>query len=183
MKARFEEEIYPIAKMVSDLPVGTRLEVDYVRHKQKMSATLTTEPLEKVSGDEVEFKEWGFTAKEITRAYAREVRLPDARGILITGSVSGSVAYKAGFRNGDILRKIDGVMVKDLEHFKALYEKINKSGKKRILARVLKDGRTPRVAVVKLEKKKAEDRKAGEKTEVRKKKGELRSSIRPIPGR
>ena len=186
MKARFDEEIYPIAKMVSDLPVGTRLEVDYVRQKKKMSATLTTEPLEKVSGDEVEFKQWGFTAKEITRAYAREVRLPDARGILITGSVSGSAAYKAGFRNGDILRKIDGAMVKDLKHFKALYERINKSGKKRILARVLKDGRTPRVAVVKLKKKKAEDQKADEKTEALKKKedkGELRSSIHPIPGR
>ncbi|MBN2492083.1 MAG: trypsin-like peptidase domain-containing protein [Planctomycetes bacterium] len=149
--ARFEEEIYPIAKRVADQRIGTALAVDYVRDKQRMSVSLTTEPLEKVEGDEVEFKEWGFTAKEITRAYARETRLADARGILITGSVNGSIAEKAGFSSGDILRRIAGEDVNDLAHFRALYEKINRSDENRVVARILKGGRNPRVAVVKLE--------------------------------
>jgi len=161
--ARFEEEIYPIAKRVADLPLGSKIAIDYVRRKQKMSVSLVTEALEKISGDEMEFKEWGFTAKEITRAYAREERLPDARGVLITGAASESVAYKAGFRADDILRQIDGIKIENLAQFKKVYEDILKSGKDRVLARVLKDGRTPRVCVLRLEKKKSEKSKAGAK--------------------
>ena len=156
-----------------------------------------------MSGDEVEFKEWGFTAQEITRAYAREVRLPDAKGILITGTVSGSIARKAGFSDDDILKEIDGVEVTDLEHFKKIYKKINKSGKKRVLARMLRNGREPRVAVVKLESLKKDGKKDGEKdatkspkkkpkksvpkkkspVEKGKKKDELRVRTHPISGR
>jgi serine protease Do len=137
VSARFEEEIYPIAKLVADLPVGTRLTLEYVRKKQKMTATFATEKLERVTGDEEEFSEWGFTARQITRSLAREMRLKNAKGILITGSVSGSVAYKAGLRSGDILSEIDGQAVKNLAHFQKMYKKLLLSKKKKLLGRVL----------------------------------------------
>jgi S1-C subfamily serine protease len=174
IRARFEEEIYPIAKKVADMPIGTRISVDYVRKKVKHSVTLVTEGLEKVSGDEVEFKEWGFTAKEITKALAREMRLPDAGGILITGAMSGSVAQKAGFSSGDILREINGIQIKNLKHFKKIFPDLQSSGKKSMLARLLKGGRTPRVALVKLggKKKDGEKKEAGKEKKKPGKKGD-----------
>ncbi|MHC4601314.1 MAG: S1C family serine protease, partial [Planctomycetota bacterium] len=57
VSARFEEEIYPMAKRMADLPIGTRLNIDYVRKKVKRNAHVVTERLEKVQGEEVEFKE------------------------------------------------------------------------------------------------------------------------------
>jgi len=162
LAARFEEEIYPIAKKVADMPIGTRLVLDYVRKKVKHTAALVTEALEKVSGKEIECKEWGFTVKEITKAQAREMRLPDASGVLITGSVSGSIARKAGFNSGSILKEIDGTKVKDLKHWQELYTKLLETKKEKLLARILQGGRTPKIVVVKLgDKKEKEGKKKG----------------------
>ncbi|MHC4778703.1 MAG: PDZ domain-containing protein, partial [Planctomycetota bacterium] len=162
VSARFEEEIYPMAKMVADLPIGTKLDVEYVRKKVKKSARLVTEPLENVEGEEEEFKEWGFTAKELTRSLAREMRLQVKEGILVSGAVNGSVMAKAEVGYGDLLTEVDGKAVKNLEQFGKLYKKLLESGKEKLLAKVLKGGRTPKIVVLDqsaLVKKEEEEKK------------------------
>ncbi len=168
MCARFEEEIYPIAKMVADIDVGSKLKIDYVRKKQKLTADFATEPLENVSGEEVEFEDWGFTAKEITKSLAREMRIPGGSGVLFTGAVSGSTAAKAGLQNGDIIKEIDGTEVKNLAHFGELLKKVKEGSKAKALLKVVRGGRTPRSVVLeKPEAKPAPEEKPAGKDEGR----------------
>jgi serine protease Do len=148
VSARFEEEIYPVAKRVADLPIGTRLTIELVRKKEKQTFELVTEALEKASGDEEEFKEWGFTAREITKSMAREMRLESTDGIQITGTVSGSVLEKAEVGYGDILVEVDGKAVKTLKQFREIYEAFNQGKKEKLLAKYLDGGHVPKVAVL-----------------------------------
>ncbi len=148
VSARFEEEVYPIAKKVADLPLGASLELEIIRNKQARTLRLVTEPLENVEGDEREFKTWGFTAKEITRSLAREMRLPDAKGVQITGVVGGSVLEKAGVGSGDILKEVGGEAVEDLEGLGGILDAVLEEGKTGLLAKVMKGGRTPKVVAL-----------------------------------
>ncbi|MHC5036821.1 MAG: trypsin-like peptidase domain-containing protein [Planctomycetota bacterium] len=148
VSARFEEEIYPVAKRISDLPIGTRLSVEYVRKKVKHACRIVTEALEKEAGEEVEFKEWGFTAKDITKAMARDMRLQNRDGILITGTVDGSVLEKAKIGSGDILVEVDGKAVKDLKQFQDLYKGVLEGKKEKLIGRILRGGRTPKIVVI-----------------------------------
>jgi serine protease Do len=59
-------------------------------------------------------------------------------GVVITGIQSGSAAYKAGLREGDVIQEIDKNVVKDVEGARALSEQIDTN--KKILLRVSSQG-------------------------------------------
>jgi len=167
VSARFEEEIYPVAKMVACLPIGSRIPIEVVRKKVKQTYDLVTELLEKASGEEEEFKEWGFTAKQITKSMVREMRLPDADGIYVTGVVSGSVLEKADVGYGDVLIEVDGKAVKDLAGFRKTSEALNQGKKEKVLGKILDGGRTPKVVVFDLTEivKKDDEKEKGKEKE------------------
>ena len=152
--ARFEEQIYPIARQVARTEVEKTVEVVLLRRKQKMTMQLTTVALGQAVGDDFEAEAWGLTVKEITPSMARMLALDHDRGVLATGALSESAAAKAGIGNRDVLVAVGATEIEDLEHFKQVYEKLSQGEAKKVVLKIMKGGRTPRLAVLDLKKAK-----------------------------
>jgi C-terminal processing protease CtpA/Prc len=69
---------------------------------------------------------------------------------MATGSLSDSIADKAGLANRDVIVDVAGEKVKDLEHFKSIYERLSKAEPKKVVVKVLKGARTARLVVLNL---------------------------------
>jgi serine protease Do len=123
---RFLEQVPPLMKRIAELPIGALLTVTYQRNGQTGQATITTEKLQKDRGDEAAFRGWGLTAMDITEKIARDRRLSDAEGVLVSSLRPGGPAAIAEppLGGGDVLRAVDGQPVKDLPGFTALYRDI-----------------------------------------------------------
>jgi serine protease Do len=152
--ARFEEQIYPIARQVARTEIEKTVEVVLLRRKQKMTMQLTTVALGQAVGDDFEAEAWGLTVKEITPSMARMLALDDDRGVLATGALSESAAAKAGIGNRDVLVAVGATEIEDLAHFKQVYEKLSQGEAKKVVLKIMKGGRTPRLAVLDLKKAK-----------------------------
>jgi serine protease Do len=155
--ARFEEQIYPIARKVARTEIEKTVEVVLLRRKQKMTMQLTTVALGQAVGDDFEAEAWGLTVKEITPSMARMLALDDDRGVLATGALSESAAAKAGIGNRDVLVAVGATEIEDLAHFKQVYEKLSQGEAKKVVLKIMKGGRTPRLAVLDLKKAKASE--------------------------
>lgn len=149
VSGRYRKEIPGIARRVADTPVGKKVAVKVLRAEKEVALELTTEELQKAAGEDYECKEWGVTVKEITRDMARELNLDDANGVLVTGAKGGGPAARAGLENGDVIREIAGGAVTDLDSFRRrVAEHAPKDRRERLLVRILKGGRFPRVTLL-----------------------------------
>ncbi len=155
--ARFEEEIYPIARMVARTGIDKTVPVVLLRKKQKMTIQLTTMALGQAVGDDFEAEAWGLTVKEITASMARMLALDHDRGVLATGALSESAAAKAGISNRDVIVAVGGEEIEDLAQFKEVYEKLCAGEARKIVMKIMKGGRTPRLAVLDLSKAKVSE--------------------------
>ncbi|MBI3267773.1 MAG: trypsin-like peptidase domain-containing protein [Planctomycetes bacterium] len=148
MNGRFKKDLPGIARRVADTPVGREVVVKFVRDDREQEARLKTEELERAAGEDFECKDWGLTVKEITRTMARELSLEDANGVLVTGAKAGGAASRVGLENGDVIRELSGAAVTDLDVFRHLAAKAPRGPKVRVLLRVLKGGRHPRLVLL-----------------------------------
>jgi serine protease Do len=148
--ARFDEQIYPIARMVARTEIGKTVEVTVLRRKKHVTLRVTTQDLGRAVGEDFVCEAWGLTVKDITPSMARMLALDDDRGVLATGSLSDSVAAKAKIGDRDVIRVIDGTEVRDLDHFKEIYEKLTAERARKVILKVLQGGRTPRLLVMDL---------------------------------
>ena len=148
--ARYDEEIYPIARAVARTPIGKTVEVVLLRRKERLTVRLTTEDLGQAVGDDFEAEAWGLTVKDVTASMARMLGLDDDAGVMATGALSESVAAKAEIGDRDVIVEIGGVKVEDLEHFKKLYAELTQAEPKKLVVKVLKNARDPRLLVLDL---------------------------------
>ena len=147
---RFPEELAAIKDRIADLKIGEKVDVAYRRNGQDQTATLTVDKLESKQGEEKEFKSWGLSVRDVTRALAQERRLDDDEGVIVTSVTPGFVAAKAEVNPGDVIRRVDGVEIVDLDAFEAAYDAATKAGKDRVLLE-LKRGRGVQSKVLKLD--------------------------------
>lgn len=123
---RFPEQIPPLLKQISDIPIGGTVHFTYERAGEPGSATVTTKKLLKDKGNEVALRAWGTTIQPITPRIARYLRLDSTEGALVNSVRSGSTAALAepSLSSGDIVRSIDGHPVKTVGDLATYYEKI-----------------------------------------------------------
>jgi serine protease Do len=136
VNARFEEDLPAVRKLIADLPVNQRVTVHIARAKQEIDIPVTTMALSDLKGKEIEFKEWGFTATELTPALVRRARLPSNQGVFISGTQVGGIAAEAGLNQGDIVLRVDATVVENLDTFKSMVDDRVASGRKLVLFEV-----------------------------------------------
>jgi serine protease Do len=126
LTVRFLEQVPALMKRVAELPIGAPLAVTYERNGQPATVLITTEKLQKDRGDEAAFRGWGLTAMDITDKIARDRRLKDDEGVLVSSLRPGGPAALAEppLGSGDVVRAIDGRPVHDLPGFSALYSAV-----------------------------------------------------------
>lgn len=123
---RFAEEIPPIMKKISDMPIGSEIKISYLRKEETLETTLTTEKLEKDRGEKTSLRSWGITAAEITPRVALQLHRPNTQGALINGTRSGGPADIAepSLHYGDIILKVEGETITSLESLADKYQQI-----------------------------------------------------------
>jgi len=131
--ARFEEELPRLQKMIADLPIGKDILVAFLREGRSLSATLVTRDRPAVEAKELECKEWGFTVQEVTEDMAQVMRLPDRKGVLVSGIKTNSFADESGLRRNDIMVVIEGRPIEGLARYQEIYEEMVASRRDRVL--------------------------------------------------
>jgi serine protease Do len=133
---RFPEELAPTRKMISDFPIGTELNLTLQRGKEIVHLSAKTEKLQGAVGEEKEFKIWGLSVRDMTRAYANEAQIDDATGVIVTTMSPGYPASKAELQPGDVIRAVNGKHVEDLEEFSKLYKDSTDKKQKAVLVQI-----------------------------------------------
>ncbi|MBX7258803.1 MAG: PDZ domain-containing protein [Candidatus Hydrogenedentes bacterium] len=126
INVRFEEQVPLLNLLVSELPIGTPAEAVVLRGKEETKLTVTPIERERVDPTEVEIKEWGITARNISFVKARELMRDIKDGVLITSVRPGGPTgdAKPAVRDGDILTVVGTTPLKNVDQLRELTAKI-----------------------------------------------------------
>ncbi len=113
VSARFPEEIPLVLREIADKPVGTPINLSYLRDGQTGSATATTEKLLREKGKEFALRMFGISISEITDKMARNRNLQSKQGAIVIGIRGGGPAQIAepAITYGDVVKSINGVTI------------------------------------------------------------------------
>lgn len=126
VSARFPEEIPLVLRAIAEKPVGTSVQLDYLRGEQSGTVTAVTEKLLKERGKELALRLFGLSLSEITDKMARTRNLDSTQGALVIGIRGGGPAQIAepAISFGDVIKSFNGQPVKSvqdaLEQYKSL---------------------------------------------------------------
>jgi len=148
--ARFVEDLPAVRKRIADLAVGEPATLRIARGGAELDIEVVTAEKSELRGKEVEFREWGFTATEVTPAVARVVRLETPTGIFVSGVQVGGLAGNARLKRGEIILSVDGRAVGNLAAFQRLYGELV-GGKQRLVLLQVKFGALTRFVLLKQE--------------------------------
>ncbi len=124
---RFPEQLPTIQSKIASFPVGSIIDLLIKRGNDGFIFSVETELLESRVGEEWAFEKWGLSVRNISKAYAREHRLENDRGVLVIGTQPAYPAAKAGIKKGDIIAKINNTEIDDLLGVEQIYGEFEKN--------------------------------------------------------
>ena len=113
-------EMNELPYMVASTPVGKVVIVEVIRkgEKKRLEVKIGKLKEEKEAEEPTEERsDLGMTVEEITAEMARQLGLPEQRGLVVVQVKSNSPAEEAGIRRGDIIVEIDQEPVKDIDEY------------------------------------------------------------------
>jgi serine protease Do len=146
--ARFEEDLPRLQKQIADLRIGQTVLLGYLRDGLPAQASVVTRARPDVDAPEFECREWGFTVSDITSEMMRQLRLSSHDGVRVSGVKDNSFAEEAGLRAGDVMVRLEGREIYDLERYKELYREMVDARRRSMLIEV-KRGRLVNFFVIK----------------------------------
>lgn len=121
--AEKEDDLNKFRVLVSQTEVGAPARLKIARDGRDTSIIIQISKQPKVKADEFE-SEWGLTVKEITDAMYRQNMLQDREGVMVSFVEVGGVASTALLQEGDIIKRVEGFEIKNLEDFKQSAEQV-----------------------------------------------------------
>jgi len=114
---RFKEHLPVLLKRIFSKGVGKAVNIIVQRGDKTVPLTIETEKRDDERGKESELKEWGITARRVTRMESKRMQRADTRGVLIGSVGQGSAAEIAipSIHAGDVLVEVSGKPVADLD--------------------------------------------------------------------
>jgi len=114
--AKIPEDLPAFNRLLLGTPVGKKVRVVALRQGAPREFTLVTRIRGKAWGDDVEFKDWGLVARNLTVIYAIERQRPNTNGVLVVSVGLGSAAAEAkpSLVEGDILIEVNGQPVNNV---------------------------------------------------------------------
>jgi serine protease Do len=103
---------------------GKAIQLRLMRDGQAVTTTLTPQPRPRPDGGRLLAQKLGLTAQPMTAQEARNLRLPDARGLVVTAVERGSPAHRVGIQRGDIIDHVGRHPVADLDDVGELLESV-----------------------------------------------------------
>ena len=147
--AEYDEDLPAVRKQIADLPIGENASfaVWFNNQTEEIKIAVKEEPF--FEQPEFEVDKWGAVVKNLDWQIYRVQMLEDFRGVYFTGVKSGEPADMANIRSGDVIRKFNGKIIKNLSDFKNLYKQSNQKEEKTIFLELVREG-NPYFAVIKL---------------------------------
>ena len=81
----------------------------------------------------------GMNFQSLTPQLARHFAVPDMSGALVTNTIAGSPAERAGLRPGDVIRRLNGKTVDDFQSLRAMFAGVEVGTK--LEFEILRDGK------------------------------------------
>jgi serine protease Do len=119
--AIYREELPRVRKLISEIPVNSKVTIRYLRSGKEEETVLNSELRGKFEGTEFECTAWGLSVKELTPRIIKNLNLKDKEGVLVSGIRLGGLAHEAEVFRGSVITHIDLKKVANLEQFKELY--------------------------------------------------------------
>lgn len=147
---RFDEEIPLLNLMVAAIPTGKEVPAVVLRAGKELTLTVRTSERERPEFKQHELKQWGMTAKNISFLAAKEMRLDNRDGVLVTTIRPGGPCGEAKpqLQTGDIIQTVAGKPVNTVADLVALTQSITQNKKKPVLTAVEFRRRTERFLTV-----------------------------------
>lgn len=123
---RFDEQLPEFMALATSLPIGKEVPAVIERNGKQMTVKITPIEREEMFPDQREFKQWGFTARNISSPLAREMKRENTDGVLVTSVRPGGPAgsAKPALDSRDVLIEINGEPVKDMQALQDLTRKL-----------------------------------------------------------
>jgi serine protease Do len=123
------DEMNELPRVVAATPVGKGVEVVILREGKPMTLQLKVGELkdEAVAPTVEKTKlELGMGVQEITPEMARQLGLSEPGGLVVSRVEPGSAADEAGIQRGDVVREVNGQVIRRLSDYRAALAKVKK---------------------------------------------------------
>jgi len=127
--AKDVESEHDLPQIVASTTPGKKVEVIVIRDGKEVKVPVSITEMEpeaeqtRAGGPDLS-KGLGLTVQNITPEIARHLNLENPKGVLVTSVENGSSAGDAGFREGDVIRAINRMAVKDSRDFEKKIAKV-----------------------------------------------------------
>jgi serine protease Do len=132
------DEMNELPRVVASTPVGKEVEVAILREGKPMTLKLKVGELkdEAVAPTVEKAKlELGMSVQEITPEMAQQLRLNELSGVVVSQVEPGGAADEAGVQRGDVIREVNGNLVRNYSDYRAALGKMKKGEIVRLLIR------------------------------------------------
>lgn len=130
------DEMNELPRIVASTAVGKEVEVGILRDGKPMTLKLKVGELKDEAAAPALEKtklEFGMSVQEITPEIARQLRLSEPGGVVVSQVEPGSAADEAGIQRGDIIREANGQNIRNLGDYRAVLAKAKKGDLIRLL--------------------------------------------------
>jgi len=132
------DEMNELPRVVASTPVGKEVEVGILREGKPLTLKLKVGELkDEAPAPTVEKAkvEMGMSVQEITPEIARQLRLSEPSGVVVSQVEAGSPADEAGIQRGDVIREVNGQVIRKLSDYRAALERVKKGEIVRVLVK------------------------------------------------
>jgi serine protease Do len=125
--------------IVAETPVGKTVQVKAMRDSGEMTFNVKVAEMSesKSAALPATGEELGMSVDTITPQMAKELKLKDQKGVIVTNITPGGPADEAGIQPGDVIKEVNRIQISNLKDYEA---SLKKSGKNRPLLFLIKRG-------------------------------------------
>jgi serine protease Do len=144
------ESVTQLRNMVASTEPGDSVKIKVLRNNKEAELTVKVEDLvkaQKESKVQAANETLGVSVEKVTPQTAKQLGLPKASGVLITGVTPGSAAENAGLERGDVIFRVNNMPVNTPEELDKLIAQAANEGGAVLLIRDGKSGNVGYVSI------------------------------------
>jgi serine protease Do len=131
-----------LMRLAAETPAGKAAVVRVLRASKEVQVTVrvaeTPEERAPVAG-RLTVKRFGMTVDDLTSRWVKKYNIKDKTGVVVTSVEADGPASEAGLREGDVVKEVNRVGLRNLKDFETILQKLSK--KQPVSIRLRRDGK------------------------------------------
>jgi len=129
---------HELPELVAQTPIGKKTQVEVIRGSKHTTVDVTVaelkdQQLASAEGTGSPGSNWGLTVQDLTPEIARQIGVPNPKGVVIRGVKPDSPAQEAGLQSGDLILEVNHQKVASADDFATLAKGAQKDKKSALL--------------------------------------------------